>query len=134
MPRLIEQAYGTGTGATSWGYITLGSTADGVYRNVPSKTRLTTIRINFSGWSDASNIDWGLSEDTAGNWPLTGLHEETVANTKLSVAAKGCISVNLDMDYIVTSNATSAGKVYLWYKNDGSDTPTITAFLSYSEV
>jgi len=135
MPRLIKQAYGSMTGGTSWGYTTLGSTTDGVYHDVPSKTRLTTMRVHITGGlSDSTNFEMGLSEDTAGDHPITGLIKQTKSLSLINLTAKGCVSSTLDQDYIMTSDATRPGKLYFWWKNNGSDTPTIKIYLTFSET
>jgi len=135
MPRLIKQAYGAMTGGTSWAYTTLGSTADGKYHDVYSKCRLTTMRVHITGGlSDSNSFEMGLSEDTAGEHPITGLIKQTKTNSLINLTAKGCVSWTLDQDYIVTSDATSAGKLYFWWKNNGSDTPTIKVYLTFSET
>ena len=135
MPRLIKQAYGAMTGGTSWAYTTLGSTTDGTYYDIPPKTRLTTMRVHITGGlSDSTTFEMGLSEDTAGEHPITGLEKHTKTLSLINLTAKGCVSINLDQDYIVTSDATSAGKLYFWWKNNGSDTPTIKIYLTFSET
>ena len=109
MPRLIKQAYGAMTGGTSWAYTT-------------------------GGLSDSTTFEMGLSEDTAGEHPITGLIKDTKVLSIINLTAKGCVSRTLDQDYIVTADATSAGKLYFWWKNNGSDTPTIKIYLTFSET
>ena len=93
------------------------------------------MRVHITGGlSDSTSFEMGLSEDTAGDHPITGNIRTTKASSLINLTAKGCVSHTLDQDYIVTSDATSQGTVYFWWKNNGSDTPTIKIYLTFSET
>ena len=138
MPRLIAAMKGTlaAIDCDSWEVMTLASSTDLVdTASVQPRTQLTNLTFHLRDL-DSSNrfFYWGLSEDLAGNYPLTGMHTQSLSAVKEEASsAWGGFSATLNLDFLATSNST-AGVIYCWCKINGSVvTPTINATLAFSE-
>ena len=136
MPRLTK---GMSTGeiaasaADTWKAIRIGKgTLDSP---IPPKTRLTTLVVQVTDKSRRSDgFDFGLSEDEAGNHPITGLvridlddHKSTDPDSQAS------FSYALNMDYIATDGADNPGSLWFWWQCDDVAT-TVRVTLHVSET
>ena len=129
MPRQIEQLIVTGTVTASW-------TAHR-FVGVPSRCRLTTLRIVYTGMdASTSFMKMSLGEDNADNkYPIYGHENKSDDSLELSVSTVGCMVVNLDHDYVADEAADDSIplSLSLWLTRVGGADCTFTAYLIYAE-
>lgn len=98
--------------------IVLGDAPDGGSQGNPIPTlawlSLLVFKVDTIA-SSAASITWYLSEDSAGDVPLTDENTDTLVGQ--SSTEKGFAS-RLDVAYKRLSGVGTAGKLYLWAKTD----------------
>ena len=136
MPRLTK---GMNTGevaaaaADTWKAIRIGKgTLDSP---IPPKTRLTTLVVQVTDKSRrADGFKFGLSEDEAGNHPITGLLEVDLDDHKTTDPDnQTSFSHALNMDYMATADADNPGCLWFWWQCDDVAT-TVRVTLHISET
>ena len=123
-------AYAVDTAAvslsTTYAKATLDGTDEAAAVDFPTQVVLGLAQVTLDTIVTAASITWYVSEDAAGDMPLT---PETTTTIVGQTAATGGIAASINQPWVVNE---VAGKLYIWMKTDAGTASTVRAKLSFN--
>lgn len=112
--------------STSYAVATLDGTDEADAVDFPKQVVLGLGQLQLKDISGAASVDWYVSEDAAGDMPITPVKTTTIVG---QTANLGGVAESLDIPWVVNE---VTGKLYIWAKLDAGTATIERAKLSFN--